>query len=98
MDGANLSLGDLHFSQGDGEITFCGAIDYLTRFGYSPEQAYLLLGAAPIEGRLSGVVDIPNSCSTVYIPTAIFDFDVQPSADGPFRIDPGIGAQRAANR
>lgn len=169
VDGANLSVGDLHFSQGDGEITFCGAIemggfidlrvdvitggmdtygvhenaifvpgnvdpqfsewiafsgtsvtldgeqryldshlsyqraclhaiDYLTKFGYSPEQAYLLLGAAPIEGRLSGVVDIPNSCSTVYIPTAIFDFDVRPSASGPFQIDPGIGAPRAANR
>jgi formamidase len=169
VDGANLSVGDLHFSQGDGEITFCGAIemggfidlrvdvipggmetygvsenaifmpgnvdpqfsqwlafsgtsvtlageqryldshlsyqraclhaiDYLTKFGYSPEQAYLLLGAAPIEGRLSGVVDIPNSCSTVYIPTAIFDFDVRPSAAGPFRVDPGIGAPRSANR
>jgi formamidase len=169
IDGANLSLGDLHFSQGDGEITFCGAIemggfielrvdiikggmetygvsenaifmpgnvepqfsqwlafsgtsvtldgeqryldshlsyqraclhaiDYLTKFGYSPEQVYLLLGAAPIEGRLSGVVDIPNSCSTVYIPTSIFDFDVQPSAAGPFQINPGIGAPRAANR
>ncbi|NKX50204.1 acetamidase/formamidase family protein [Arthrobacter deserti] len=168
VDGANLSMGDLHFSQGDGEITFCGAIemggfldlrvdiikggmdtygvqenaifmpgtvdprfsewiafsgtsvtlegeqryldshlsyqraclhaiDYLTKFGYSPEQAYLLLGAAPIEGRLSGVVDIPNSCSTVYIPTAIFDFDVRPSASGPHKIDPGIGAPRAAN-
>ena len=24
---ANLSMGDLHFSQGDGEITFCGAIE-----------------------------------------------------------------------
>jgi formamidase len=169
VDGANLSLGDLHFSQGDGEITFCGAIemggfidlrvdiipggmetygvgenaiflpgtvdprfsewlafsgtsvtlggeqryldshlsyqraclhaiDYLVKFGYSPEQAYLLLGAAPIEGRLSGVVDIPNSCSTVYLPTAIFDFDVRPSAAGPFQIDRGIGAPRAANR
>ncbi len=169
IDGANLSLGDLHFSQGDGEITFCGAIemggfidlrvdlikggmatygvsenaifmpgnvdprysewlafsgtsvtldgvqhyldshlsyqraclhaiDYLVKFGYSPEQAYLILGAAPIEGRLSGVVDIPNSCSTVYIPTAIFDFDVRPSAAGPFQIDPGIGAPRAANK
>lgn len=168
VDGANLSLGDLHFSQGDGEITFCGAIemggfidlhvdvipngmelygvtenaifmpgrvdprfsewiafsgtsvtldgeqryldshlsyqraclhaiDYLTKFGYNPEQAYLLLGAAPIEGRLSGVVDIPNSCSTVYIPTAIFDFDVSPSASGPTQIDPGIGAPRSAN-
>jgi len=142
VDGANLSVGDLHFSQGDGEITFCGAIemggfidlrvelikdgmstygvsenavfmpgntdpqysqwlafsgtsvtfageqryldshlayqracmhaiDYLTTFGYAPEQAYLLLGAAPIEGRLSGVVDIPNACATVYLPTAI---------------------------
>ncbi|WP_104164524.1 formamidase [Arthrobacter sp. SX1312] len=168
VDGANLSLGDLHFSQGDGEITFCGAIemggfidlrvdiirggmdiygvsenaifmpgivdprysewiafsgtsvtldgrqhyldshlsyqraclhaiDYLTKFGYSPEQAYLLLGSAPIEGRLSGVVDIPNSCSTVYIPTAIFDFDVRPSAAGPYRIDAGMGAPRSTN-
>lgn len=167
VDGANLSLGDLHFSQGDGEITFCGAIemggfvdlrvdlikggmdtygvsenaifipgnvdpqysewiafsgtsvtlggeqryldshlsyqraclhaiDYLTKFGYAPEQAYLLLGSAPIEGRLSGVVDIPNSCSTVYIPTAIFDFDVRPSAAGPYQIDPGMGAPKAS--
>jgi formamidase len=167
VDGANLSVGDLHFSQGDGEITFCGAIemggyidlrvdiirggmetygvsenaifmpgntdpqysqwiafsgtsvtlegeqkyldshlayqraclhaiDYLTKFGYSPEQAYLLLGAAPIEGRLSGVVDIPNACATVYIPTAIFDFPVAPSSNGPVRIDPGPGAPKAS--
>lgn len=167
VDGANLSMGDLHFSQGDGEITFCGAIemggfidlrvelikggmdtygvsenaifmpgntdpqysewlafsgtsvtldgtqhyldshlsyqraclhaiDYLTKFGYSPSQAYMILGAAPIEGRLSGVVDIPNSCSTVYIPTAIFDFPVAPSADGPFQIDPGMGVPVAS--
>lgn len=168
VDGANLSVGDLHFSQGDGEITFCGgiemggfidlhvdvikggmetygvsenaifmpggdvgpryeqfvafsgtsvtldgeqryldshlayqraclhAIDYLTKFGYSPEQAFLLLGAAPIEGRFSGVVDIPNSCATVYIPTSIFDFDVTPGKDGPAQIDPGIGAPHAA--
>jgi formamidase len=167
VPGANLSVGDLHFSQGDGEITFCGAIemggfidlhvdlikggmqtygmaenavflpgnveprydrwlafsgtsvtlddeqryldsdlayqraclhaiDYLTKFGYSPEQVYLLLGSAPIEGRLSGVVDIPNSCATVYIPTGIFDFPVEPSASGPVRIDPGIGAPHSA--
>jgi len=167
VDGAKLSMGDLHFSQGDGEITFCGAIemggfidlhvdlikggmetygvsenaifmpgntdphysqwlafsgtsvtldgtqryldshlsyqraclhaiDYLTKFGWSPVQAYMILGAAPIEGRLSGVVDIPNSCSTVYIPTAIFDIDVRPSANGPARIDPGMGVPRAS--
>ena len=27
VDGAKLSVGDLHFSQGDGEITFCGGIE-----------------------------------------------------------------------
>ncbi|MEV7647219.1 formamidase [Arthrobacter sp. NPDC089319] len=169
VDGANLSMGDLHFSQGDGEITFCGAIemggfldlrvdlikggmdtygvsenaifmpgivdprfsewlafsgtsvtldgeqkyldshlsyqraclhaiDYLTKFGYSREQAYLLLGAAPIEGRLSGVVDIPNSCSTVYLPTSIFDFDVRPSTGGPHQVESKMAAPTAANK
>ncbi len=168
VPGGNLSVGDLHFSQGDGEITFCGAIemggfldlrvdilkggmatygveentifmpgttdpqhaewlafsgisvtldgeqkyldsqlafqraclhaiDYLTKFGYSPEQAYLLLGAAPIEGRFSGVVDIPNSCATVYLPTSIFDFDIRPGPGGPHQIDPGIGAPHSAS-
>jgi formamidase len=159
-EGGLLSVGDLHFSQGDGEITFCGAIEmggyvdlhvdlikdgmakygvitnpvfmpgrheptydeyltfvglsvdsdgqqhyldsqlayrqaclnaisYLTKFGYSREQAYLILGAAPIEGRFSGVVDVPNSCATVYLPTAIFDFDIRPSAAGPQPADRG---------
>lgn len=155
VPGALLSGGDLHFSQGDGEITFCGAIEmggfmdlgvdlikggmetygvstnpifepgnveprysefltfvgisvdhekntnayldatlayqraclnaiaYLTKFGFSPEQVYLLLGAAPVEGRISGVVDIPNACCSLYIPTAIFDFDIRPGASGP---------------
>lgn len=167
VPGANLSMGDLHFSQGDGEITFCGAIemggfmdlhvdlikggmdtygvsenaifmpgnvdpqfsqwlafsgtsvtldgvqhyldshlsyqraclhaiDYLTKFGYSAIQAYMILGAAPIEGRLSGVVDIPNSCSTVYIPTAIFDFDVTPSSTGPIVIESDMDVPRAS--
>ena len=27
VDGAKLSFGDIHFSQGDGEISFCGAIE-----------------------------------------------------------------------
>jgi len=167
VTGANLSMGDLHFAQGDGEITFCGAIemggfldlhvdlikggmetygvsenaifmpgnvapqfsqwlafsgtsvtlggeqhyldshlsyqraclhaiDYLTRFGYSDIQAYMILGASPIEGRLSGVVDIPNSCSTVYIPSAIFDFDVAPSAEGPFQVEQGMAVPKAS--
>ena len=58
-------------------------MDYLTTFGYSGEQAYLLPGAAPIEGRVSGVVDIPNACCSLYLPTAIFDFDIRPRKEGP---------------
>lgn len=149
VDGAKLSMGDIHFSQGDGEITFCGAIEmsgyidlhvdiikggmdkygmvnpifkpgpvepryseylvfegisvdefdgkqyymdahvayrraclnaieYLTKFGFTREQAYLLLSCAPVEGRVSGIVDIPNVCCTVAIPTEIFDQDIVP--------------------
>jgi len=161
VPGAKLSGGDLHFSQGDGEITFCGAIEmggyidlhvdlikggmetygvttnplfmpgrveprysefltfigisvdqdtdtnyyldatlafrqaclnaveYLKKFGYSGEQAYLLLGSAPIEARISGIVDIPNACCSLYLPTAIFDFDIRPGAAGPTRVDRG---------
>ncbi|WP_263252219.1 formamidase [Saccharopolyspora rosea] len=161
VDGAKFSGGDLHFSQGDGEITFCGAIEmggfidfhvdlikggmetfgvrtnpvfmpgnvepryseflsfsgvsvdhdtdtnhymdatiayrraclnaveYLTKWGYTGEQAYLLLGSAPIEGRISGIVDIPNACCTLYLPTAIFDFDIRPTSGGPVRTDRG---------
>lgn len=150
---AGLSMGDLHFSQGDGEITFCGAIEmagyldihvsvikggmekygiknpvfqpspmepryndylifegisvdekgkqyyldahvayrqaclnaieYLKKFGYSGEQAYAILGTAPVEGHISGIVDIPNACATLWLPTEIFDFDMKPNADGP---------------
>ena len=155
VKGAGLSMGDLHFSQGDGEITFCGAIEmagwlhlkvdlikggmakygiknpifkpspivptyndylifegisvdeqgkqhyldvhiayrqaclnaieYLTKFGYSPAQAYAILGTAPCQGHISGVVDIPNACATLWLPTDIFAFDVMPGADGPIK-------------
>ena len=59
------------------------AVEYLKKFGYSGEQAYLLIGSAPIEGRISGIVDIPNACCSLYLPTAIFDFDIRPTSDGP---------------
>jgi len=39
------------------------------------------------------VVDIPNSCSTVYLPTAIFDFDVRPNNDGPTVGERGTAAR-----
>lgn len=54
------------------------AIKYLTKLGFTNEQAYLLLSAAPVEGRLSSVVDVPNCCCTLAIPTEIFDIDIKP--------------------
>jgi formamidase len=150
---AGLSMGDLHFSQGDGEITFCGAIEmagwlhlrvslikdgmkkygilnpifkpspitpkyddylifegisvdekgkqyyldvhiayrqaclnaieYMTKFGFSRAQAHAILGVAPVQGHISGVVDIPNACATLWLPTDIFEFDIKPNATGP---------------
>ena len=163
VKGGGLSMGDIHWSQGDGEITFCGAIEmagwidigvdvikggvakygitnpvfrpspiephyddylifegisvdehtgeqkyldatvayrraclnaveYLKKFGYTGEQAYMILGTAPVEGRVSGIVDIPNACCTVAIPTGIFDFDIRPNANGPTRVVSGADA------
>ncbi|MEO0796812.1 MAG: formamidase [Verrucomicrobiota bacterium] len=153
VDGGGLSMGDIHFSQGDGEITFCGAIEmagyldirvniikggmlkygvlnpifqsspikpnytehlifegisvdesgkqhyldvhvayrqaclnaieYLKKFGYTGAQAYAILGTAPVQGHISGIVDIPNACATLHLPTEIFDFDIKPNSDGP---------------
>jgi len=161
VEGAGLSVGDLHFSQGDGEITFCGAIEmagwvhmrvslikggiekygirnpifkpspitpnyndylifegisvdesgkqhyldvhiayrqaclnaieYMKKFGYSGAQAYSILGCAPVQGHISGVVDIPNACASLWLPTQIFDFDIRPNAEGPIRhVKPGV--------
>ena len=59
------------------------AIEYLSKFGYSKEQAYVILGCAPVEGRIGGVVDIPNACVSVAIPTDMFEFDINPNAAGP---------------
>ncbi|GFE71435.1 formamidase [Chroococcus sp. FPU101] len=149
VEGAKLSMGDIHFSQGDGEISFCGAIEmagyldlhvdlikggvekyglinpifkpgpvepryseylvfegisvdeftgeqyyldahvsyrraclnaieYLKKFGFTGEQAYLLLSCAPVEGRISGIVDIPNACCTLALPTGIFEKNILP--------------------
>ena len=145
-------MGDMHFSQGDGEVSFCGAIEmagyldlkctvikggmkilpavgpsqlnvnpifeigpmeprfsefegisvdeqgkqhyldatiaykmavlkcikYLAQFGFSEEQVYLLLSCCPCEGRISGIVDVPNAVATLAVPLAIFDRDVRP--------------------
>lgn len=160
VPGAKLSGGDLHFSQGDGEINFCGAIEmggyvdmhvdlikggmdtygihrnpvflpgrvhpvysefltfigisvqhesntnyymdatvayrnaclnaieYLGKWGYTGPQSYLIIGTAPVEGRISGVVDVPNACCSLYIPTEIFDDDLRPP-NTPKKVDRG---------
>ena len=89
------TTGDNHYL--DASIAYrracLNAITYLTKFGYSGEQAYLLLGSAPIEGRVSGVVDIPNACCSLYLPTAIFDFDIKPTKDGPQPTERGSAAK-----
>ena len=48
-------------------------IKYLSQFSYTEEQIYLLLSCCPCEGRLSGIVDVPNAVATLAIPMAIFD-------------------------
>jgi formamidase len=55
------------------------AIDYLKQFGYTGQQALHILGTVPVEGRQSGVVDVPNACSTLALPTGAFDFDASPT-------------------
>ena len=67
------------------------AIEYMTKFGYSRAQAYSILGTAPVQGHISGVVDIPNACATLWLPTGIFDFDINPTAAGPQKlVTPGF--------
>jgi formamidase len=56
-------------------------INYLAKCGLTKEQAYLLLSACPCEGRISGIVDIPNAVATLAIPVAIFDWDIRPKTN-----------------
>jgi hypothetical protein len=49
----------------------------------SPPQIYLLLSCCPCEGRISGIVDVPNACCTLAVPVAIFDQDIRPKKGGP---------------
>lgn len=53
-------------------------IEYLTKFGYTPEQAYTIISVAPCEMHVGGIVDIPNSAVTLSIPVDIFDQDILP--------------------
>ncbi|CAA3033198.1 formamidase-like isoform X2 [Olea europaea subsp. europaea] len=57
------------------------AIDYLSRFGYTKEQVYLLLSCCPCEGRISGITNSPNAVATLAMPVSIFDQDIRPKAN-----------------
>jgi formamidase len=35
------------------------------------------------------VVDVPNACATLWLPTQIFDFDIMPSSAGPIKAHHG---------
>ncbi len=54
-------------------------------------QVYLLLSCCPCEGRISGIVDVPNACCTLAVPLAIFDRDLRPKAS-----DDGVPPQGVA--
>lgn len=56
------------------------AINYLKNFNYTEEQSYCLLSSAPIKGRIGSIVDIPNACCALSIPTDIFSFDIKPES------------------
>ena len=38
-------------------------------------------------------MDIPTACCSLYLPTAMFDFDIRPSKDGPSAQDLGSAAK-----
>ena len=62
------------------------AIEHLKQHGYTGEQAYAILGTAPVEGHISGIVDIPNACATLWLPTEIFEGDINIKEEGPSQI------------
>ena len=65
------------------------ATRYLEKWGYTGEQACPILGTSPIEGRIGGVVDIPNAYCSVSLLTEIVDEDIRPGTQGPQRRDRG---------
>lgn len=54
------------------------AIEYLGKFGYTPEQAYTIISVAPCEMHVGGIVDIPNAAVVLKVPLDIFDKDILP--------------------
>ncbi|KIW74143.1 hypothetical protein Z517_12553 [Fonsecaea pedrosoi CBS 271.37] len=166
VEGANLSVGDLHFSLGDGEptcaiemagiatlrcsivhdgiqklglkspivisspaeplyrkqVVFHGlsvdkdgvqhrsdlttsyiqaashAMGYLEKFGFSHEQAYMLLATAPIESRILATANIPTANVSLGVPVDMFNFDIMPNEEGPKPGDRGSAAYLSLQR
>ena len=69
VDGANLSTGDMHFSQGDGEVSFCGAIEmngflelkYISHLSLGPSSFYIYIRNFAPDGWLKhGLPNMEN--------------------------------------
>ena len=63
VPGANLSMGDLHFSQGDGEITFCGAIEM---GGFMDLRVDLIKGGMATYGVSENAIFMPGNVDPQY--------------------------------
>lgn len=70
-------------------------IDYIMKMGYTREQAYLLLSAAPVDSHVGSLVDSPNAVVTMSLPCGIFDRDILPREGGFEKRDYGHAALRS---
>ena len=166
VTGGGLSMGDLHFSQGDGEITFCGAIemagwlhlkvdvikDGMAKYGIKNPDLQAVADHAELQGlsdlrghlgrragqaalsrcayrlsaglperdrvpqevrlfRCAGLFDPGNRAGAratspawstsrtparrLWLPTEIFDFDINPSSAGPIKHIKGVDPDAA---
>ena len=55
---------------------------YLKKFGYTEEQAYMLMACAPVESRVLTTANKPNMGISIGLPLDIFDFDISFPASG----------------
>jgi formamidase len=65
-----------------------GAIDYLVKFGFTREQAYILMSVAPVETKVVATANRPNFVVSLGLPLDIFHFDISPGglANAPYTI------------
>ena len=65
------------------------AIAYLQNFGYTREQAYIILSVAPIETKVVATANTPNFVISLGLPIDIFEMDIRPSVLGAFMTSNG---------